>query len=1362
MIVTLSPHVDGGAIENTTVTLALCSMLYPVFCPSDKNLTNSVTVASGPAVVSAHTPVFCPSDANVTISEVVTVASGLAVVSAHAGVNVHQLGVMCRGSKCPLRPVNGDMEPVRSTHLTVVSGNRDAQPSAVPLFDRFTTCVPPTDRPSRRAVRVPTMACPSSFSSTNGPELTTGSDMKGHYPWRSPCRRVTQSSTAGLTVRKINQFCTTGLVKGLTELTPRRSGRDSGLMWPGWTDPFRGAGSPYTAEPSSRCHLGLPPNSGENAVTLIPQPQGRRDGPRPTLLITLGVAPVVWRASLLTLMGPDTTVLRGDDELLPGDSKEPHPPVPTLLPGRVPGTMVRSTTPLRIELQDRQPVLSSMTSPDSDCPPALRMPCGGKVLSKEKSGAGRRNPSTCDQDGPVLDLWVTTLKGHLGLLLRSGDYKLNFVAVQISEQDNLVSPPWYLQPQLFSFPTDSVVIDLLWLTRTLTSSSFTLPDQEAKRPPPRALRHSSPITTLTRLAADSSTPPRPSRPSHESSLGSNVTNSALTSWEKMRLPVALCLLLLEFAIVTADRLLLRNGYGTVEARYRLTAYDCSDPAEVQAYSSIPASHCSTRATPVQKDQPTRFQLLQKERKRYINAYVCSLFRTDIRYNCGVYGHPELDPMHWSFLIPQRVTVEQCLEWLRTRTYKPDYHSTMMHGKEFSQPVLVDEPNYVTYLVYGRTFLQGPAIPTDQVTDIACQGEWYEYQPDKPLNHIVAFYDELHLQTVTLVIEDDKVIDKDRQLSLPCPWNDGHCQAEGLTYLWNVTGPEYCPVAVVKEFLGHRLHANVSNPGGSYGSHHAEAIVSAKAEEKIRIQPTGPVSQCGRVVTSTNIEDMFLFPILETDDDGRVRTDNRDQVFERRIHPGEVDLRKYIANRDEYLYYDITSQAEREFDAILHQDCLRRQDEARKAHFFEHGLPGYQPYLLQDGAFSTRSGETNYRYQCLPRTVHPVSASRCYNKLPVVLRLPQHLSTGAVLNFSDSQTYFLDPDSRLLSPIASEVPCSALFPAVYQTHQGWIAVTPDIHQAPSPQPLPVPPPHRTEGVFREPDYNEGGLYQSDTLEAMQDFLLTPLLREAVTYKLAHQIHNLRPENEYILGPLDVFPTDAAAAADWRNLLFGGWWSWLEKWGKVASICIGAYYLYVAARWILTTIFSLKVLYEEHGFGPNLLWGLGPGQGVFPMRFYRRWRRFKQHLSQTGRSDDLQPPSPPLPHEYLTMEEVRTPTLPQRNSARPGVSPELPPSNSETNKLKELPQDHYSKPERRTERPPQCHSESDSEVSPPSTPGPAPAVPVVRLERMVPPTTTPSTESGGLVGLPNPRGNGAPRPMEDTFPKGPLGEAMRPRS
>ena len=476
-------------------------------------------------------------------------------------------------------------------------------------------------------------------------------------------------------------------------------------------------------------------------------------------------------------------------------------------------------------------------------------------------------------------------------------------------------------------------------------------------------------------------------------------------------------------------------------------------------------------------------------------------------------------------------------------------------------------------------------------------------------------------------------------------------------MWNLTQPDYCPVAVVREFQGHRLYANLSDPDTIHGQRQGEAVVSSGTEEKIRIRPMGSSSQCGRVVINTNVEEMYLFPLTEVKGQGDLLVDNRNHAFTRPIHPSEVDLRKYIANRDEYLYFDITSQAEKEFDAILHQDCLHRQEEARKAHFFEQGLPGYQPFLLRDGVSSTRSGETNYRYQCVPRVVHPVSASRCCNKLPVVLRLPQHLSTSTVLNFSASATYFLDPDSRLLSPIASEVPCSAMFPAVYRTHQGWIAVTPEIHQAPSPEPLLVSSPHRTEDVFGQRDYNEGGLYQPATLDAMQDFLLTPLLREAVVYKLAHQIHNLRPENEHALGPLDLFPDTIAATADWRNLLFGGWWSWLEKWGKFVSICIGVYYLYVIGRWLLTTVFSLRVLYQEHGFGPNLLWGLGPGRNVFPMRFYRRWRRFRQaHSEQSSGTPDRRPAR--APHDYLALDEIEGPPLPRRNRALANIYPPLP--------------------------------------------------------------------------------------------------------
>ena len=277
----------------------------------------------------------------------------------------------------------------------------------------------------------------------------------------------------------------------------------------------------------------------------------------------------------------------------------------------------------------------------------------------------------------------------------------------------------------------------------------------------------------------------------------------------------------------------------------------------------------------------------------------------------------------------------------------------MHGRDFQHPISLNEPTYLSYLVHGRTYTKAPSLPTDQVSETACQGEWVEYEKDHPLNHMVAYYDEIHLKTVSMVVEDGEIIDQNHQWSLPCPYEAGQCYAEGRTYVWNTTDADYCPVAVVKEFLGHRLHANISDPNAPQDQHQAEAIVSSEVGEKIRIRPMGPISQCGHVVMATNIKDMFLFPITEANRQGDLILDNRDLVFNRPIHPSEVDLRKYIANRDEYLYFDITSQAEKEFDTILHQDCLHRQDEARKAHFFEQGLPGYQPFLLQDGVFSTR-------------------------------------------------------------------------------------------------------------------------------------------------------------------------------------------------------------------------------------------------------------------------------------------------------------------------------------------------------------------------------------------------------------------------
>ena len=86
---------------------------------------------------------------------------------------------------------------------------------------------------------------------------------------------------------------------------------------------------------------------------------------------------------------------------------------------------------------------------------------------------------------------------------------------------------------------------------------------------------------------------------------------------------------------------------------------------------------------------------------------------------------------------------------------------------------------------------------------------------------------------------------------------------------------------------------------------------------------------------------------------------------------------------------------------------------------------------------------------------------------------------------------------------------------YISHAKHLSVLP-------PEPLPTLPVHREQDVFTEQDYTRGGLYETKTLSALHDFLLAPMLGEAVTYKLAGQVINLHPDNRQALTPMDVFP------------------------------------------------------------------------------------------------------------------------------------------------------------------------------------------------------------------------------------------------
>ena len=100
--------------------------------------------------------------------------------------------------------------------------------------------------------------------------------------------------------------------------------------------------------------------------------------------------------------------------------------------------------------------------------------------------------------------------------------------------------------------------------------------------------------------------------------------------------------------------------------------------------------------------------------------------------------------------------------------------------------------------------------------------------------------------------------------------------------------------------------------------------------------------------------------------------------------------------------------------------------------------------------------------------------------------------------------------------------------------------------------------------------------------------------------------------------------------------------MEQWGQWVSIGLGLYYAYQILRSVLIALFSCHTLYREHGVSPSLLWGMGLGRELFPLRFYKRWRRFQATQRRTTTVHDLRrhPSSPMRPlrrsHEYIRVQ------------------------------------------------------------------------------------------------------------------------------
>lgn len=560
----------------------------------------------------------------------------------------------------------------------------------------------------------------------------------------------------------------------------------------------------------------------------------------------------------------------------------------------------------------------------------------------------------------------------------------------------------------------------------------------------------------------------------------------------------------------------------------LQAYDCSFPLQIQDLSSAHVFPCQLPSAPI-LSEVKQYLLLQKEKRREIAAYQCQLLLTRTVDYCGVYDHQTRYPEKEFYLSPQVVDAATCLTWHLKRTFShPD--------TQVSQELKWGE-NEIHYYRHGPEGA-GHAYTTPQ-GELKCIGTpFYWGKRDDWLSHAVVHEKAfITLSNETLIVgKDQQVLAFQDQLRLPCRAPEQACMVEQGTYVWTYT-TEWCPLALLRTVTG----SEVSNPD-------KDKVFMSSDGSLTRLIHQGLVQHCSTPMISTNYPDIFLL-------DEALHSEHQ---FHRKIRPAEIDLSKYINNRDDFLYSQLSQALSKEFEHLLVSHC---QDQGRPRPLFflnHHAQPDLSTWSLGNGSFATSTGDVVYQYQCQPILVQALdrpllvvsstatSEDHCYNGLPI--SIVQGVSGG----YQNTVNLFLEPISHRVTLHAHPVPCSLYFGAKYQNRdRHWIQATPSISPATTPSKLTWGGPFQSS---LDLDFSKGGLYQQDDLDHVQESQEYRRAEEARIRTITQTIH-LNPQLPGLPPPdwLKLFPVHPLKTfTDWLNKT-------IEDFGRRASIFVALFLL-----------------------------------------------------------------------------------------------------------------------------------------------------------------------------------------------------------
>lgn len=598
------------------------------------------------------------------------------------------------------------------------------------------------------------------------------------------------------------------------------------------------------------------------------------------------------------------------------------------------------------------------------------------------------------------------------------------------------------------------------------------------------------------------------------------------------------------------------------------AWDCSEPLQLKAVQP-PPPECTKMQYPVRQEEAV-VQVLQEAEYIRTEVKVCKFTMSKAVFYCGATDHQTHIPQLMQIQRRVRVTEDEChLAWTKgkfkdTRGGLHDVHI-----------------NSTTYITYEETGVTSPGL---HHTD--CEGGSYTAD-GKQVNGVnVGVHMSVELSMDEGIIRKGQLTLYGSQRELPCRASKGYCLTNSGTYLWtNPEGEEAC-----------RLHQTRTTKGIKLAGDDGRTTYISKDGSLIRVVIGETVERCGLPVQKTNYEKIFITSDLQAD------------VFHQPLHPSERSPTMYANLQDSYMFGELTQYIREEFANVAFSECRRQTAEGGQelaAIAAEHraALDG-ETAGLGGGVFVSAAGEAWYRYQCRRVVVLGEDLDRCYSSLPV--RLPEedekrYLKVRGQLakTIQEGQQvqqetpthiqFFIEPKTHRLTTIGIPLPCTAPFPALYQSLSGqWWQVNPILVKTTAPEMLESDLNHTTNPLGPpDLDFEQGGLYTAEDVREMDLFSQTPRKVQDVVVGLGSQ--GTRGYDGHV-SPHMLFPE--MPDIDYAHSFFASFWLWLDRWGSFMAICIGLGMIIKLITFLTGLALRLLALHKARGVGWHLVAALLP--------------------------------------------------------------------------------------------------------------------------------------------------------------------------